>query len=131
MENVDRAFALILSAAAVIAVVYSGHKWARPRVHHRWVRFQVAVDSIVGRPAMVDPITQKVLAPALPGIGERMASIETLVEHLVLSDKRHESHDQHLAIHDQKLAAIGERMRLLEDICPVRAQRLADEENAR
>lgn len=71
--------ALILGAGAVITALAVIWKFAqRLHGHADEVRGDaVAVrDSILGRPALVDSITGEERAPALPGIGVRMAHQE-------------------------------------------------------
>lgn len=58
-------------------------------------------DSILGRPAVIDTITGKELAPALPGIGQRMDTVERAVIALA---------DQHLKLddHEGRIKALEE-----------------------
>lgn len=58
-------------------------------------------DSILGRPAVVDSITGKELAPALPGIGQRMDTVERALVALA---------DQHAVLEDHET-----RLKALED----------------
>lgn len=90
---------LLAFAAAVLGWV----KVIRPRVR-RWLRdFRAALDSLIGREATVDSITGQELAPALPGIGARMAhqedQMKVLTETVVLlaaNGQRIENHEHRI-----------------------------------
>lgn len=89
------------SVVGAVAVLWQAFK----RVTHktRTVRGDaVAIrDSILGRDAVVDSITGKELAPALPGIGQRMDTVERALVALA---------DQHAAIedHETRIKALEE-----------------------
>lgn len=73
---------LILSAGAVVtALTAIAIAWRKASRVAREGRKDVRAfkDAILGRDEIVHPETGKVLAPAVPGIGARMATIETAV----------------------------------------------------
>ena len=50
--------------------------------------FRAGRDALVGRDPVVDSITGRELAPALPGIGQRMANVETALVTMADQGKR-------------------------------------------
>jgi len=73
------------------AVVAAGVLWRATRKPRRWIqhfchKLDRAVDDVVGVPAVIHPITGEELAPALPGIGARTASLEAAVQTLIARD---------------------------------------------
>jgi hypothetical protein len=69
----------LLALAGLLGVLITHFRWVRPR-YRRWrSQFIAARDSIIGRPAELDTITGREIAPALPGVGMRLATTE---EHL-------------------------------------------------
>lgn len=88
MTQANELILVSISAATLIGLLYAGLRWARPR----WasVRHDVRAgrDALVGREPIVDSITGKEIAPALPGIGQRMATVETALIALVDNERR-------------------------------------------
>lgn len=92
--SIAELFPWLVGAAALIgalAVIWKAIRRARTA---SWGAIGDAVkirDSIIGRPAMVDSITGEEKSPALPGIGQRMDTVERAVatladQHRVLDD---------------------------------------------
>lgn len=76
-ETVEKYAGAILSVLGILAIVVPVWiKWGLPK----WRSFKHDVtagrDALVGRDAICDPISGTQLAPALPGIGKRMETIE-------------------------------------------------------
>ncbi|WP_232676662.1 hypothetical protein [Nocardioides sp. R-C-SC26] len=90
----------MIGVLAILGVIVTWYRWVKPRWRRLVSRTTVALDSIVGRDPIVDEITGHELAPALPGIGQRMATVEEAVKTLA---------DQHGRIDD-----IDRRVRALE-----------------
>lgn len=65
-------------------------------------------DAILGRDAVVDTITGKEIAPALPGIGVRMANQEQQMEAITVAVTRLASHQETLIDHEGRLKALEE-----------------------
>lgn len=66
-------------AATVVALVSAlagWWRWGRPRLEKAKQEATAMRDAILGREPVVDTITGRELAPALPGIGVRMATTE-------------------------------------------------------
>lgn len=68
----------LLAIGGVVTVFAGWWRWVRPRWKRFWRKLVAALDSIVGRDAIVDSITGEEKVPALPGIGVRMAHQERL-----------------------------------------------------
>ena len=92
----------LLTLATVIAGLYV--KKLRPWLQQRESDRIAQRDALIGRPPIYDSITKKEIVPALPGIGQRMNTIEAAVAELVRSNQRHEAHEAHLAVHDREIA---------------------------
>ena len=67
---------LFLSVAAAAAVLAGISRWVTPRVRNVKADARAIRDTLVGREAQKDTITGREIAPAVPGIGERMADQE-------------------------------------------------------
>ena len=94
--DLDRTTALIVAAVGVISLltaVVGWLRWARPKTRRVTSEIVAVRDSILGRDAVVDSITGKEIAPALPGIGQRMANVENAVAQIA---------DQHVRIADHE-----------------------------
>jgi hypothetical protein len=108
----------VITLGAVCGVLLGVIRWCRPRFKGLRRDFIAGRDALVGRDPIFDSMTGKEIAPAVPGIGTRMANVEeaivtiarhqtaiadlnTIVADLRLNDARH---DVHLARHDKDLA---------------------------
>lgn len=92
---------LILGLLTLVGILVSWVKWWRPK-YLNGKREAVAIrDAILGRDAVRDTITGKELAPSLPGIGQRMATVEQAL--VTLADNAHrlgvveDTQDEHAA----------------------------------
>ena len=106
MNQITETTGALLGVIALLGAVAGWVKWLRPKLYARELDQVAQRDALIGRPPVLDSITGKVLAPALPGIGQRMDTIETAVAELVRSKERHEAHEAHLARHDDQIAAL-------------------------
>lgn len=111
LDSANSFVALLLGIAGVVTIALTLSRWyfktLKPR-HLEKERDRIAQrDVLVGRPAVPDSITGKILAPALPGIGQRMDTIEQAVAELARSNQRHEAHEAHLARHDREIADLA------------------------
>ena len=75
--TVEQAATLIISLGAAGAVLAGWWRWLRPKWRAVRQDSRAIRDTLVGRDAITDSITGKEIAPAIPGIGDRMASQET------------------------------------------------------
>lgn len=86
-ETVEHYSTPILSVLGILAILIPVWlKWIRPK----WRAFihDVAAgrDALVGRDAIHDPLSGTQIAPALPGVGKRMETIEAAL--VVLADNQ-------------------------------------------
>lgn len=77
MPDIDASTRLIVGIGSAMAFVGAWLAWLRPRLRKTRADGVAIRDAILGRDPVVDSITGKELAPALPGIGQRMAHQET------------------------------------------------------
>jgi hypothetical protein len=98
--DLDRTNAIIgvVTGLLALAGLAAGYvKVARPR----WLRLRSravgALDALVGRDAVHDSITGREIAPALPGIGTRMETVERAVAHIAELLDSQRSQDQEIA----------------------------------
>jgi hypothetical protein len=79
MESITSMDALSKALIGVItlaAMVVSFYRLVRPKLRRASSDIRAGRDALVGREAVFDTITGKEIAPALPGIGVRMATTE-------------------------------------------------------
>lgn len=79
-----------------LVTLFTWFKVLKPRIQGVSREVRSARDSLLGRDAILDTITGKELAPALPGIGQRMDTIETALTQLVDVHVRLNSHEKRL-----------------------------------
>ncbi|MGZ6778162.1 MAG: hypothetical protein ACXVGO_04105 [Mycobacterium sp.] len=96
----------LIGVGGALSLLAAWWRWLRPK-YKRGKADGVAIrDAILGRDAIVDSITKKEIAPALPGIGQRMATVEQAL--ITFAQNRHdldaliESHEKH----DQRIRAL-------------------------
>lgn len=104
MNQFNETTGAILGGLALLGAIASWVRWLRPRWKERELDRIAQRDALIGRPPVYDSITRKEISPALPGIGQRMATMENAVAELAASNQRHESHEAHLALHDREIA---------------------------
>lgn len=78
LEQTNALIGLGIGAATLLGIVIGWMKWVRPRIRKGVDQVTGVRDAILGREAIVDSITGKELAPALPGMGVRMAQQEAV-----------------------------------------------------
>lgn len=83
-------------------------KWTGPRVASVRSDARAIRDTLVGRPPVRDSITKKVVSPAIPSIGERMASQEASMAQVASAVDK-------LADATSRLTHLEERMTRVED----------------
>lgn len=80
MSDLTTWTAAIIGVGGALAVIAGWWRWVRPRWRAFRAKTTAALDSLVGRPAVVDTITGQELVKALPGIGVRMEQTERQME---------------------------------------------------
>lgn len=91
------------SLVVVLGAVFGWLRWVQPKIRHGLARGGAALDTVVGREAIVDNITGRELAPALPSIGKRMESMEGTVSRLVEVIEGQHQQDKRLDDHERRL----------------------------
>lgn len=86
-------------------------RWVRPGYRRTKADFIAARDAVVGRDAIVDTITGKELAPALPGVGVRLDKQEQQMDLLTtavakIADSHVRLEDHEARIHALEAAAV-------------------------
>lgn len=122
LTDASELIALALGVVALAGVIAGWLKWVRPRLQSARQDAIAMRDSIIGRDAVVDTITREEIAPAVPGIGVRMANQEEFTKaqahqmELLTGAvaKIADSHEQ-LAKHAALLDELGGRVRALEE----------------
>lgn len=106
IENLNTATGLALSLCALLAIVAGWMRWARPRIKKTREDGAAIRDAILGRDPIVDSITKKEIAPALPGIGQRMATVEQALVTFAQNQHDLEELRRRVDAHDADIAAL-------------------------
>lgn len=77
LDSLNATTGLALSLCGLLVIVAGWVRWARPRLRKTREDGVAIRDAILGRDPVIDSITKKEIAPALPGIGQRMAHQES------------------------------------------------------
>ena len=83
LAEIDNSAKALLSLFAIVAAFAAFFRWVAPRYRRAKSRVVATVDTIAGREAITDSITGRELAPAIPSIGERMATHEGRLDRMV------------------------------------------------
>lgn len=75
-EDINATTGAVLGVIALLGVFVGWLKWLRPKIRSARQDGVAIRDAILGRDPVVDSITGKEIAPALPGMGVRMAHQE-------------------------------------------------------
>src|SRR5690606_34845484 len=97
---------LILGVAGVVGVVAGLWRWGWPRYRMARAKVTGVTDAILGRDAIVDTITGRESALALPGIGGRRASQEQQMEMLTVTVTKLVDQQTHQELLAQRLTAV-------------------------
>lgn len=79
MTDIGTATATAIGLLTLLGMLLGWLRWVRPRIRAVRGKFVAASDALVGRDAITDSITGREIAPALPGIGQRMETVERAV----------------------------------------------------
>jgi hypothetical protein len=78
LAALERYTVLIFTVLGILAIVVPVWlKWGRPTYKALVRDFRAGRDALVGRDAVLDNLSGRELAPALPGIGKRMENFES------------------------------------------------------
>lgn len=108
MSAVESTVGLTVGLITIAGAVLTWLRWIRPKVKKGQAEAVAVRDAILGRDAVRDSITGRVLAPPLPGIGQRIDTVERAVATLA---------DQHRVLedHERRIKANEARISKLED----------------
>ena len=82
LDRTNEIVGLALGLLALMGAVAGWLKVIRPRYRAARRKAIAISDALIGREAITDTITGRELAPALPGIGARMETVEKAVTHV-------------------------------------------------
>lgn len=105
MSLTDRAAALV-TLCTLIGLWLGWLKVLRPRARRLWRRLDGALDTLGGRPPIVDNASGREIAPALPPLGERLATIEDALVHLMTTNTRMDKLTIRVDDHARRLTAL-------------------------
>lgn len=83
--NINEWVPLAVGLVALLGALLGFLKWVRPKFRAAKKDVRAGRDALLGRDAVYDSITGKEISPALPGIGQRMASTEQNVSILTVA----------------------------------------------
>lgn len=121
------AWTAIYSIAGTLVILAAFIRWARPKWRRMTSRWTAAGDALLGREAIHEPITGRELAPALPGIGQRMATVEDAVKTLTETVSRLDAINERLDRHE---AQIGTNTENIAAIMTAAAERIVTKAEA-
>ena len=98
--------AAIAAGIAALTAIWKAIKRARAATRGAIVDGVKIRDSIIGRGAVVDTITGQQLAPPLPGIGQRMDTVERTVATLADQHRVLDDHEDRLKAHAEAIAEL-------------------------
>lgn len=116
--TLDRSSEIIGLALGLIALLGAGLgwiRWVRPRLRKARATLTSASDALLGREAVIDTITGDVLAPALPGVGARMAHQEQQMELLTVTVTKLVDQQVHQQKLEHRVDGLEGRVKGLED----------------
>lgn len=113
--NLDSAYTALATFALIVTLLAGWVKWARPRLTEHLRRERAKDDAILGRPPVLDSITGKELAPAVPALGVRLSNIEGVIVRLAESDAERKIIITQLTRHDRQIENLDARITRVEE----------------
>lgn len=105
-----------IGLATLLGLVFSWIRWVRPRLQRARAEAVAVRDSLVGREAIVDTITGRVISPALPGLGVRMEAVEhaqvetkQVLEHIATLIEGQQDQDRRIEDHEDRIKALEDQ----------------------
>lgn len=111
-DSLDSWLQFIVLLGLAVATVAAFIKWLRPRIREVRTDARAIRDTLVGRPAVRDSITNRVVSPALPSIGDRMASQEEAVQKVADAVQQLATTATRLDQHDRRLNRIEDALQI-------------------
>lgn len=106
MSDAQQAIGLAVAACTLLIIFGGWWRWVRPRYKGAKDQAVSIRDAIIGRPAIKDSITGREISPKLPGIGERVDTLELVVLRVSDQSRTLAEHDARHAEHEQRLTAL-------------------------
>lgn len=116
--TLDRTNEIVALALGILALLgaFAGYlKVIRPRIRKARVTLASASDALLGREAIYDSITGAEIAPALPGVGARMAHQEQQMELLTVTVTKLVDQQVHQQKLERRVDGLESRVKGLED----------------
>lgn len=117
MFDLDSANAWIafgIGVGTLVGIVAGWMRWVRPRIKALRAEVRGALDALVGRDAIIDPASGRVLAEPLPGMGRRMDDVERAIAHVATLIEGQHAQDRQIAELKRELAIERQRIDTLE-----------------
>jgi hypothetical protein len=108
IDDTNGVIGLIVGLIAIIGALVAWLRWVRPKIHRGRKEIVAVRDAILGRDAITDSVTGTEIAPALPGMGVRMAHQEKQMELLTTAVAQ-------IADSHQRLESLETRVQALEN----------------
>lgn len=98
MFGLDLALAAQVTVAVCTALglLYVGGRRVFRAIYHLITRTNLVFDTMLGREAIVHPDTGMELAPAQPGLGQRLATMEHAIDVLAQNSSKLEDHEHRI-----------------------------------
>lgn len=98
--------AWIFTAGALVTLLAATYRKVRPWWKEMGRDVRAGRDALIGREAIVHPETGRELAPAVPGIGARMANVETAIVAIAQQQKDIAGLQATAANHDSRIGKL-------------------------
>ena len=109
----NEAVALAVGLIAILSALIGWLKWLRPKIRRGQSEAVAVRDAILGRDAVRDSITGKELAPRLPGIGQRIDTVEQAVATLADQHRILDDHDSSIRSLQSEQVSQADRIKAL------------------
>lgn len=103
------ALQVALTCCTLLAFWIGWAKVARPRVRDRWNRILGFFQAIAGRDPIVDKASGKEISPAVPPLGERLASIDDTMLRLVTVIESNQDAHKRIDNHELRIGTLETR----------------------
>lgn len=118
LTNFDALSETLIGVGALLGLFVGFWRWVRPRTKRVAADANAVRDVLLGRDAIFDSITGRELAPALPGIGQRTATLEHAVTQLADQQVRLDDLDRRVGNLEQAASAPQTVVRATVNVSP-------------
>jgi hypothetical protein len=102
---------MFITLAALAGALAALHKLVWKPIKGVFTKWNSAMDTLVGYPAVTDPGSGTILKPATPPLAKRVESVEQAVVMLTQIDK---TLTEHISWSEEWTASVNERLSILE-----------------